>query len=179
MGLGKSLQAAIVVGAAALALAACDDSLGIVRIHFSMKPPRVITFEEDAGPPPVDLFDLSRATGTLEVFAEIHHLTSEYTGMPTPTEPEHEYMLWLSASDRGGDWTLGGELTLQPSGAAAVHLDQADVPMDFLTVRAGIVTLDHHDAAEPSRAVVLTGAVGQDEDVVVAPTGGGGHVHEH
>lgn len=163
----------------ALALGGCGDPQGIVRVHFSMTPPNVIDFGADAGAPPVELFDLSRASGTLDVFADIHHLTSEYSGVPTPTDPEQEYLLWLSASDRGGDWTLGGELTLQPSGAAAVHLDQADVPMDFLTVRAAVLTLDFHEATEPSPAVVLTGAVGRDEETAAAPAGTGAHVHEH
>lgn len=163
---------------AALALAGCDDPQGITRIHFSMNPPNVTDFGADAGPAPVDLFDLTRASGTIQVLAELDHLSSEYSGLPLSSDPERGYLLWLSASDPGEDWTLASELTPRPSGAAEAHLGQADVAIDFLTVRSAVVTLDPDDADEPSRAVVLTGAAGNEPEVEAAPAGGGS-AHEH
>jgi hypothetical protein len=168
-----------VAGVLALALAGCDDPLGIVRLHFLLNPPNVIDFGADAGPPPVDLFDLSRASGTVQVFPDIHHLTSVCSGLPTPSDPELAYLLWLSASERGGDWTLASSLTLRPSGAAAAHLDQADVPFDYLELRAAIVTLEPADTAEPSRVVILTGVLGNEPEVEAAAPAGGGGAHQH
>lgn len=164
--------------ALAIALAGCDDPLGVVRIHFLMVPPNVIDFGEDAGPPPVDPFDLSRAHGTLQMFSDIHHLTSEYEGLPTPTDPELAYLLWLSASERGGGWTLASPLTLRDNGEGAAHLDQAVVPFDYPTLRSAILTLDATDAEEPSSIVVLTGVVGNEPEAEAAPASGA-PVHQH
>lgn len=176
-------------GALALAamVAGCDEPVGIVRLHFLMNPPNVVDFGADAGPPPVDLFDLSRATGTVQVFPDIPdlpseyepHLTSEYEGLPAPSDPELAYLLWLSASDRGGDWTLASPLTLRPSGAAAAHLNAGDVSFDFLDVRAAIVTLEPPDTSEPSHVVILTGVLGNEPEVEAAAPSGGGGAHQH
>ena len=176
-GLGVPLLAILLATAAPLA--ACDDALGIVRIHFSLRPPRVVDFGEDAGPPPADPFDLSRAAGTVEVFLDIHHLSSEMTGLPPLADPERAYHFWLSDSDRGGGWVLASEIEPQASGAGSAHLDQEEVAIDYPTIRAAIVSLDERATDEPSRLVVLTGAVGQDPDPTTPSTGTGGHVHVH
>jgi hypothetical protein len=182
---GRRRVAGVLVLAAALG--GCDEPGGIARIHFLMNPPNLIDFGADAGPPPADLFDLSRATGTIQVFADIPdlpseyepHLTSEFEGLPTPSDPELAYLLWLSGSDHGGDWTLAGPLTLEPSGAAAAHLNAGDAPFDYLELGAAIVTLEPADTREPSRTVILTGVLGNEPEVEAAAPAGGGGVHQH
>lgn len=176
---GPGVRLLAILLASTAALAGCDDPAGIVRIHFSLRPPRVIDFGEDAGPPPVDPLDLSRAAGTVDVFVDMDHLSAEVTGLPPLADHEQAYHLWLSDSDRGGGWVLASEIEPQPSGAGAAHLDQVDVPIEYLTVRAAIVSLDEHEADEPSRLVVLTGAVGLDPEPTSATSGGGTPVHQH
>lgn len=175
MTVGASVRAVLVAG---LLAGGCDDPAGIVRIHFLMNRPSVIDFGEDAGPPPVDPFDLSRAQGTIEVIAELEHLTSQYEGVPVPADPELAYLLWLSASESGGDWTLAASLTVRDSGKAAAHLDQADVPFPFLDLRAAIVTLEDAAATEPSSVVVLTGVIGNEPEGE-ASSAGEAPGHEH
>jgi hypothetical protein len=156
----------------------CDDPAGIVRIHFLMNRPNVVDFGDDAGPPPVDPFDLSRAQGTIEVIAELDHLTSVYEGVPAPADPALAYLLWLSASENGGGWTLAAPLTVRDDGKASAHLDQADVPFPFLDLRAAIVTLEDAGATEPSSVVVLTGVVGNEPEAAASGSGEApGHEH--
>lgn len=179
-GFRSGVRLVAILVAAIACFAGCDEALGIVRIHFSLRPPRVIDLGEDAGPPPVDRLDLSRAAGTLEVFVDIHHLSCEMTGLPAPEDPDLVYHLWLSDSERGGGWVLASPVHLLASGAGSAHLDQDEVAIAYATVRAGIVSLDEQTDEEPSRIVVLTGAVGQDpETETETGSGGGAPVHQH
>ena len=176
----RGLGVRFLLAGAGLLAAGCSDPTGIVRIHFGLRPPRVIEFGEDAGPPPVDPYDLRRASGTVEVFVDIQHLTSELSGLPALSDPERVYRFWLSDSDRGGGWVLASELEPTPAGAAAVHLNPPDVAIDLPTVRAAIVSIEARaETDEPSRLVVLTGAVGQDPEPSTTGAGNGAPVHQH
>jgi hypothetical protein len=164
---------------AAVSFCGCDDPVGLVRIHFSLSPPRVLELEHDHEPAPVDLLALAQAQGSVEVMVAEDHLSALVEGLPVPDDPELTYMLWLSPSEEGAAWVEASHLEPLPSGAASAHLGQADVPMDFATVRAAIVTLGPHHAEEPPHLIVLTGAVGRDEDPAVEESGTGGGGHEH
>ena len=160
-------------------LVGCDDPQGIVKIHFSLRAPRVVELGDDAGPAPIDLVAASHATGTVEIFADIGHLSVALLGLPPTADPALTYAFWLSDSESGGGWVAIDEVVPQATGAGAVHHDQVDVSIDLPTVRSALLTLGAPDSAEPSHLVVLGGGVGQDPEPAATGAAPTGHTHEH
>ncbi len=165
---------------AASAMLGCGEPAGVVRVHFALEPPAMVDFAGLA-PPAIDPLALSRAEGTLDATPTTSHMVVSFVGLPPPpADPHMVYRLRLSASMNGGGWVHAADVEPAASGAGFAHLRQRDVPLGFATVRSAILTLDPHEATEPSVTIILSGAAepGSDVDLRGGDAGSaGGHMH--